>query len=311
MDTCECHFCTTKLRRMRENKTLPFKFYLKFLLFCLLAYVWFNQLLKTKNSSKLKGFDPFEILGVTGESTDKEIRKAYRGLARKFHPDKNKGDPDAHKAFVLVNKAFSCIENEEARKEYIEGTSEALSGNVSVGIALPPFLLQKENQMVILSLFFIILLIVLPFGAMYLYQTSDLLDGFGSKKNLFIISLEYLKNENILFRNFLELLCICEEIQPFYSVPSEQVRDLKKLVDPELKAKNKKLHQVIMKPFYLLNAYMKRKKVGPSLSKDLRQILGHCINLLNSLQSNTLELFRTPEQVIKRILEKPLKFPLV
>lgn len=44
----------------------------------------------------LKTFDPYEILGVEINSTDSVINKAFKKLARKYHPDKNPGDPNAH-----------------------------------------------------------------------------------------------------------------------------------------------------------------------------------------------------------------------
>lgn len=44
----------------------------------------------------LKTFDPYEILGVDMSSDDSSINKAFKKLARKYHPDKNPGDPDAH-----------------------------------------------------------------------------------------------------------------------------------------------------------------------------------------------------------------------
>ena len=54
----------------------------------------------------MKTFDPHEILGVSIGADDATIRKAFRKLARKFHPDKNPGDPNAHKTFILLNKAY-------------------------------------------------------------------------------------------------------------------------------------------------------------------------------------------------------------
>ncbi len=62
-----------------------------------------------------KTFDPYEILELDLTATDAQIRRAYRQLARKFHPDKNHGDPNASKEYILVNKAYQCLENEEAR----------------------------------------------------------------------------------------------------------------------------------------------------------------------------------------------------
>ncbi len=49
--------------------------------------------------------DYYDILGVTKTASDKEIKKAFRKLALKYHPDKNK-DPDAEKQFVEIGKGM-------------------------------------------------------------------------------------------------------------------------------------------------------------------------------------------------------------
>ncbi len=46
----------------------------------------------SRNENKLKGFDPFEILGVPRDAPLRDIKKAYRKLALEFHPDKNIGN---------------------------------------------------------------------------------------------------------------------------------------------------------------------------------------------------------------------------
>ncbi|ONK62933.1 uncharacterized protein A4U43_C07F9630 [Asparagus officinalis] len=61
--------------------------------------------------------DYYEILGVEKSCSGEEIRKAYRKLSLKVHPDKNKA-PGADEAFKIVSKAFKCLSEDESRRQY-------------------------------------------------------------------------------------------------------------------------------------------------------------------------------------------------
>ena len=62
--------------------------------------------------------DYYEILGVKKNASDEEIKKAYRNLARKLHPDLNPNDKEAHKKFQQVNEANEVLSDPEKRKKY-------------------------------------------------------------------------------------------------------------------------------------------------------------------------------------------------
>lgn len=64
--------------------------------------------------------DYYKTLGVSENATPKDITKAYRSLARDFHPDKNPGDTAAEERFKEVSAAYDVLGNEERRGEYDE-----------------------------------------------------------------------------------------------------------------------------------------------------------------------------------------------
>lgn len=62
--------------------------------------------------------DYYNILGIGKQADQEEIKKAYRKLARKLHPDLNPNDKDAHKKFQQINEANEVLSDPEKRKKY-------------------------------------------------------------------------------------------------------------------------------------------------------------------------------------------------
>ena len=63
-------------------------------------------------------FDYYEVLEISKSAWKDEIKKAYRKLAMKYHPDRNKGCKTAEKEFKKVNEAYSCLSDDSKRKQY-------------------------------------------------------------------------------------------------------------------------------------------------------------------------------------------------
>ena len=69
--------------------------------------------------------DPYSVLGVTRNATQDQIKKAYRDLARKHHPDMNQGDKRAEEKFKEIQQAYEILSDSEKRKNYdMFGTSD-------------------------------------------------------------------------------------------------------------------------------------------------------------------------------------------
>jgi molecular chaperone DnaJ len=67
--------------------------------------------------------DYYKVLGVTKGAEADEIKKSYRKLARKYHPDANKGDAKAEERFKEISEAYNVLSDEKRRKEYDEARS--------------------------------------------------------------------------------------------------------------------------------------------------------------------------------------------
>ena len=67
----------------------------------------------------LNGFkDYFKVLGINRNATDKEIKNAFRQLARKFHPDLHPNDVEAESEFKEINEAYEILSDQEKKKSY-------------------------------------------------------------------------------------------------------------------------------------------------------------------------------------------------
>ncbi|XP_017484476.1 PREDICTED: translocation protein SEC63 homolog [Rhagoletis zephyria] len=119
-------------------------------------------------------FDPFEILGIDAGASKAEIKKAYHKLSLVYHPDKETGN---EKRFMKISKAYAALTDEASRKNWEEYGNPDGPGAMSFGIALPSWIVEKENSMIVLMVYVLLLMIAMPIGVRIWWANSSKYGG--------------------------------------------------------------------------------------------------------------------------------------
>ena len=77
--------------------------------------------------------DYYEVLGVSKNASSQEIKKAYRKLAIKYHPDKNPGNSTAEEKFKEAAEAYSVLSDDTKRQKYDQFGHQGISGSGGFG----------------------------------------------------------------------------------------------------------------------------------------------------------------------------------
>ncbi|XP_077593213.1 translocation protein SEC63 homolog [Stigmatopora nigra] len=127
-----------------------------------LLFGWAIFLLLAYKVSKLdreyQEYNPYEVLSLDPGAKLPEIKKQYRVLSLKFHPDR--GGDEA--MFMRIAKAYAALTNEQSRKNWeIYGNPDG-PGATSFGIALPAWIVDQKNSMLVLLVYGLAFMVILP-----------------------------------------------------------------------------------------------------------------------------------------------------
>lgn len=235
--------------------------------------------------NEINRFDPFELLEVSSSATNSQIKKAYHKLSLVYHPDKNPDDPLAQTRFIQITKAYAALTDETAKRNYEKYGNPDGPQTSKVGIGLPRFLLEKENQLIILCIFFGLLLFVVPMTFICYYQRTKNYAGNGVLIETLHFMTYYI-NESTRVKNCPELLAASAESRAMPTRPADNnaMRPIGQQVLEHTKPKFPN-QPVIRKSSYLLLAHMQRLHhlMTPELRDDCDTLLKHSLKITGAM----------------------------
>ncbi|XP_031726178.1 translocation protein SEC63 homolog [Anarrhichthys ocellatus] len=127
-----------------------------------LLFGWAVFLLLAYKVSKLdreyQEYNPYEVLNLDPGALLSEIKKQYRVLSLKYHPDK--GGDEA--TFMRIAKAYAALTNEQSRQNWEQYGNPDGPGATSFGIALPAWIVDQKNSMLVLLVYGLAFMVILP-----------------------------------------------------------------------------------------------------------------------------------------------------
>jgi translocation protein SEC63 len=185
----------------------------KIIFFLLTLWVLLFCLQQTSKIEPIQVFDPFEILEIEKSATDKEIKKAFRRLSLRWHPDKNRDNPlPAAAKFRHVTKAYEALTDELARSNWEKYGNPDGQGPMQVAIGLPKFLLESENAISVLVVCFVVMVVVIP---IFFFQCYSATMGSNDVQQLKESAMIYgqLLNEQMVFMNVSRILSLSKNFE--------------------------------------------------------------------------------------------------
>ena len=171
---CHCSKCKERYEILKlkiKSKNINIFFFFNIVNFLICLYLFIECCKQVQKNDKTR-FDPFEILQISEGAPISEIKKSYKKLSLKYHPDKNQNDKDAKDKFININKAYRALTNEKAKENYKKYGNPDGPGVLEFGFALPFFLLKGKIGSYIITFFAILMTIIFPIIFIKWYKNS-------------------------------------------------------------------------------------------------------------------------------------------
>ncbi|EPY52862.1 ER protein translocation subcomplex subunit Sec63 [Schizosaccharomyces cryophilus OY26] len=188
-------------------------------------------------------WDPYEILGIPKSMAVDDIRRHYKRLSIKFHPDKirnmvNTTREEVEAKYIELTSAYRALTDEETRENYVLYGTPDVPQHIDIGIALPNWIADKNNSIYVLGFYGLIFGIFLPYSVGRWWYGSRTY----TRDQVHVGSVDewFPKiHENLEMEDILQLLASSKELQIFHSSPEASKKTVVELMNSHLNRKDK------------------------------------------------------------------------
>lgn len=265
-------------------KTLTTGFFINLIFTILFTALFIYLSTSIQSGGEVNTFDPFTILDVPSGSDLKIIKKAYKKMSLKWHPDKNPNNPAAEAKFMMVAKAYEALTDPTAKENFEKFGNPDGKQSLEVSIGLPSWLLDSDNRNLVLMAYLIIMVGVIPFCVWKYYSNSS---KFGEKDVMYDTYSWYHHSldDTTLMKSLPETIAGSAEFRERNmpknaSGEKEQLQGLLSKVKSSMQ-KPQYNHPILIKGNVLMHAHLTRQTEG--LSEAYKEDLHFMLSKANSL----------------------------
>eukprot|EP01112_Ceratiomyxa_fruticulosa_P008389 TRINITY_DN2175_c0_g1_i1.p1 TRINITY_DN2175_c0_g1~~TRINITY_DN2175_c0_g1_i1.p1 ORF type:complete len:722 (+),score=184.14 TRINITY_DN2175_c0_g1_i1:199-2364(+) len=281
---CTCPACVEKNKTHSTSNALPSLG--SFVKGALLVIFWIVLFVTLANIINNYGehvvaepYNPYDVLGLDTSANMEEVKKAYRKLSLIYHPDRNQDDPEvAHEKFIAISKAYDALTDPAVRENVEKYGNPDGPQPVTVGIALPSWLVKRDNTGFVLFVYIFFLVVLIP-SVVWVWWRSHK-KGSTPKVTQNTVGLYFHKMEEASRVKMLcELVSASEENQTIPLRESDEVNLTKVMkqipIAHVMKKKPRFDAPYVIKTNALLYIQMSRlqNQLTPQLNQDLQEVL--------------------------------------